>query len=1169
MVKFNTIALLAILMALTVSCKQKEIRNSQVFNDNWLTALSDSSELPSPEKWISTDIPHNWDTYGGYRRLTHGNLHGTAWYKKSFSVEKENDKSQYFLFFEGVGSYATVWLNGDSVGFHAGGRTTFTLNITPFIDFDKENELLVRAEHPANIRDLPWVCGGCSPEWGFCEGSQPLGIFRPVTLVKTNDIRIEPFGVFVWTDSSSTEKLATLHFSIDVKNYGTTSDEIEVRTKIIDAKDHVTASVKLSTSINSSETKHLEGSFPKIKNPRLWSPSEPYLYRIQTVIKRNGKIIDKTTENYGIRWIKWDISGDSATNRFYVNGKPVFINGTAEYEHIMGGSHAFSYEQINARISQAKAMGFNSFRDGHQPHNLRYYEICDSIGMLWWPQFSAHIWFDNPEFRENFKTLLTDWVKERRNSPSLILWGLENESTLSEDFAQECTSLIRELDPTTSSQRLVTTCNGGSGTDWNVIQNWSGTYGGDPEKYGEELSRQLLNGEYGAWRSLGLHAENDSLLTKSWSEERINYLMESKIRLAESVSDKCCGQYHWLLGSHDNPGRTQSGEGIRDIDRVGPVNYKGVFTIWGEPTDLFYLYRANYAPKETEPTVYIPMHTWPDRWCEPGIKNGIDIYTNCDEVELYNGPDSMSLGRKANPGRGSHIVFDSVSVKYNLLFARGYVDGKPVASDFVVLNHLPKSSAVTSYATDAEPLTSPSREYIYRVNCGGDDYTDRNGNVWKADVRQSSDSTWGSRSWTDDYPGLPAFYGSQRYTNDPISGTNEWPIMQTFRYGRNKLGYNFPVSDGSYRIELFFIEPWYGSGGNMNCTNWRVFDVAVNGKTVIDDLDIWWLAGHDKLLKRVFDVDITGGSIDITFPQVKSGQAVISAIAISAIDHDTKVAEQSKKLITNLKADTVSIWNSKTWMSTGVAAYSNENGVIVSLPSVFYGAEWIQTPQYVDDNKSISFNVSEDAEVSICVDMSELKELPSWLKDWTVTDKKTEIETGGKISKMTVFNKKFVKNSLVELYPLSGEKQQMYLIVAQPVTSLDDPIDLRKASTWQAEDGKTWGNASKTTFADKPCVKANDENGTIGIVFKVGLASKYGLEMRIINLTNSEAPVDVEIVDASHNIIWSGEWTIPSTPEKWKTYKNDTQTTINAGTYTLKLTPKQKGPLFVDWIKVQ
>jgi beta-galactosidase len=164
---------------------------------------------------------------------------------------------------------------------------------------------------------------------------------------------------------------------------------------------------------------------------------------------------------------------------------------------------------VSARVSQMKAAGFNAFRDAHQPHNFRYHEAWDSLGMLWWTQMAAHIWYDTPAFRENFKTLLREWVKERRNSPSIILWGLENESTLPTEFAKECTAIIREMDPTSPSQRLVTTCNGGTGTDWDVPQNWTGTYGGNPDLYHKDLQRQQLVGEYGAWRTLDLHDEGD------------------------------------------------------------------------------------------------------------------------------------------------------------------------------------------------------------------------------------------------------------------------------------------------------------------------------------------------------------------------------------------------------------------------------------------------------------------------------------------------------------------------------------------------------------------------------------------------------------------------------------------------------------------------------------
>ena len=110
--------------------------------------------------------------------------------------------------------------------------------------------------------------------------------------------------------------------------------------------------------------------------------------------------------------------------------------------------------------------------------------------------------------------------------------------------------------------------------------------------------------------------------------------------------------------------------------------------------------------------------------------------------------------------------------------------------------------------------------------------------------RQRNNGSWGSSSWTSDFKGMPAFFASQRTTNDPIKNTRDWALFQDFRFGRQKLDYEFPVKDGNYLVELYFVEPWLGAGGGMNCTGWRLFDVAVNNKTVIQNLDIWKEAGH-------------------------------------------------------------------------------------------------------------------------------------------------------------------------------------------------------------------------------------------------------------------------------------------------------------------------------------
>jgi len=450
------------------------VRLTFSLNNDWETFASDSigfvlkgfqDEGFDSYNWGKVDVPHNWDDYGGYRRLVHGNFHGTAWYRKHFRIEKPEGGKRIFLYFEGVGSYATVWLNGDSLGFHAGGRTTFTLDVTQSVRFDKVNILAVRADHPAFIKDLPWVCGGCSSDLGFSEGSQPLGIFRPVHLVLTDQVRVEPFGVHIFNNEEVSAEKAILNLTVEIKNYGDKIREFEVKNLLKDHKGKTVVQIAGPIVLEPGKIDTLSGTLPEIKKPRLWSLSDPYLYQLHTQIWEKGQLIDELVSPYGIRSTRWDIFGSDSINQFFLNGKPVFINGTAEYEHLMGQSHAFTHEQIRARIAQIKAMGYNAFRDAHQPHNLLYQHLLDSLGILWWPQFSAHVWFDNPGFRTNFKQLMHDWIKERRNSPSIILWGLQNESILPDSFSLECTELVRKLDPGSPSQRLVATCNGGAGTD--------------------------------------------------------------------------------------------------------------------------------------------------------------------------------------------------------------------------------------------------------------------------------------------------------------------------------------------------------------------------------------------------------------------------------------------------------------------------------------------------------------------------------------------------------------------------------------------------------------------------------------------------------------------------------------------------------------------------------
>ena len=240
------------------------------------------------------------------------------------------------------------------------------------------------------------------------------------------------------------------------------------------------------------------------------------------------------------------------------------------------------------------------------------------------------------------------------------------------------------------------------------------------------------------------------------------------------------------------------------------------------------------------------------------------------------------------------------------MHAFGYDQCKPVGDDSVVLNGLEQATVVESWYNDSNIVPAaaatytavqnrPAHQavqydlkgadgynYLYRINCGGDDYTDTFGQNWL------QDNTTFSRSWADEFIAngdtlLSPYQASQRRTYDPIIGTRDWELFQTFRFGRHKLYYEFPLPNGEYRVELYFTEPWHGTGGSAktDCEGLRLFDVAVNNKTVIRNMDIWAETGHDGALKKVVDATVDNGVLKISFPEVKAGQAVISGIAIA------------------------------------------------------------------------------------------------------------------------------------------------------------------------------------------------------------------------------------------------------------------------------------------------
>jgi len=173
-------------------------------------------------------------------------------------------------------------------------------------------------------------------------------------------------------------------------------------------------------------------------------------------------------------------------------------------------------------------------------------------------------------------------------------------------------------------------------------------------------------------------------------------------------------------------------------------------------------------------------------------------------------------------------------------------------------NHMRSVFSTPVYFTILPDLSS---SYVKRINAGGDSYTDQNGNLWLADLQYS-------------IGGFGYVGGNVYSTSDPISRTEEDVLYQSERWGMD--AYQFDVPDGDYEVTLHFAEIY------LKRNNRRLMSVAIEGQTVLTDLDIHRQVGHDAALEYTFNnILVTDGRLDIAFSSTRE-QAKISAIEISS-----------------------------------------------------------------------------------------------------------------------------------------------------------------------------------------------------------------------------------------------------------------------------------------------
>ena len=392
------------------------------FNDGWSFQLG---EKPDPVRYEPVKIPHDWSVAfpfstngtGGCTAFLPG---GVGWYEKTFELPPAFRGRQVRIDFDGVYSNAEVWLNGNKLGERPYGYIPFSFDLTPFLNQEGEDRMVVKADRSAYM-DCRWYPGS--------------GMYRDVQWVAHDHVYVEQYGLFVTTLSNELVRVETT-----VVNDSSEAVELAIQIDLQESDGRSAAFAELSVALDAGERKRVVEmlSLPKAS---LWSPDTPYLYRADVSLYHSMRCVDRVATTFGVRDLKYD-----PARGFFLNGERTVLKGVCLHHEGGAVGAAVPDDVWERRLRYLKEMGANAIRTAHNPPSRAFLDLCDRMGFLVQDE-AFDEWFNPKDKKYNFNQRATDertigysahfgaWaerdvkamVLRDRNHPSIIMWSIGNE----------------------------------------------------------------------------------------------------------------------------------------------------------------------------------------------------------------------------------------------------------------------------------------------------------------------------------------------------------------------------------------------------------------------------------------------------------------------------------------------------------------------------------------------------------------------------------------------------------------------------------------------------------------------------------------------------------------------------------------------------------------------
>lgn len=702
------------------------------FNNGWRYHLGDVANGGAANLddsgWEVVSTPHTVELLpaeGSGGR----NYQGVAWYRKHFVMPEDTKGKDVTLHFEAIMGKQKFYVNGKEVKENLGGYLPTTISLTEA--GVQPGDTCVVAVMADNSDDKSFPPGKPQHSLDFAYHG---GIYRDVWMIAKSPVaitdavearRVAGGGVFVHFDNVS-DKSADVIVNTDVANNGDKGRKVTVETSLISPEGQLIRKLDSSAiTLKPGENKTVEQTF-NVKNPQLWEPDRPTLYRVESRIKEGKETVDGGATRIGIRYFEFD--GEKG---FMLNGRPFGqLVGANRHQDFAYVGNAVPNSQQWRDAKRLRDAGCRIIRVAHYPQDPSFMDACDELGMFvivatpgW------QYWNKDPQFAERVHENTRSIIRRDRNHPSVLMWEpILNETRYPENFSLEALQITKDEYPYPGRPIAAADMHSaGVKENYDLVYGWPG----DDEK-ADAPRQNIFTREFGENVDDWYAHNNDNRASRSWGERPMKV---QALSLAKTYDGLYRTTGKFIGGAQWHPFDHQRG--------YHPDPYwGGIYDAFRQPKYAYYMFRSqtdhdlDHPTAESGPMVYI-MHEM-TQFSDPDVV----VFSNCDSVRLsiYDGAKSWTLPVIHREGGmpSAPVVFENVwdfweARNYSYtnknwqavnMVAEGIVDGKVVATEKKMPSR--RSTKLRLYADwEGKPLVADGSDFIVVVA----EVTDDNGNV--------------------------------------------------------------------------------------------------------------------------------------------------------------------------------------------------------------------------------------------------------------------------------------------------------------------------------------------------------------------------------------------------------------------------------------------------------